>query len=95
MFNAHCAELFVINLIILFETRFRACEILFIRGRTTYHTHQESSTILLESTALVSSANIMCSNKAFILGGRSFTCIMKIKGPKTDQLQLRGLSKGL
>jgi hypothetical protein len=33
---------------------------------------------------LVSSANIMGSDKLFIVGGRSFMYIMKSKGPRID-----------
>jgi hypothetical protein len=32
----------------------------------------------------MSSANKMCAGKVFIVGGRSFICIMKSKGPKID-----------
>jgi hypothetical protein len=41
---------------------------------------QESSKLLLEIMTLVLSANIMGSDKVFIVGGRSFMYIMKSKG---------------
>jgi hypothetical protein len=43
---------------------------------------QKSSNFLPEIMALVSSANIMVSDKVFIVGGRSFMYIMKSKGPR-------------
>jgi hypothetical protein len=43
----------------------------------------KSSNFLLEIMTLVSSANIVTSDKKLIVG-RSFMCIMKNKGPNTD-----------
>jgi hypothetical protein len=45
---------------------------------------EKSSTFLREIITLMSSANKMGSNEEFIVGGRSFICIMKSKGPKID-----------
>ena len=47
-----------------------------------FHTDYKSSTNLLES-ALASSANIFCSRKVFVLGGRSYLCILKSEEQKT------------
>jgi hypothetical protein len=44
---------------------------------------QKSSNFLLDIVTLVSSAN-MGSDKVFIVEGRSFTYIMKSKGPRID-----------
>jgi hypothetical protein len=48
---------------------------------------QKSSKFLLEIMTLVSSANIMGSDKVFIVGGRSFMYIMKSKSPRIDPWQ--------
>jgi hypothetical protein len=45
---------------------------------------QKSSNFLLEIMTLVSSANIIGFSKVFIVGGRSFMCIMKSKSPRID-----------
>jgi hypothetical protein len=45
---------------------------------------QKSSNFLLEIITLVSSSNIMGSDKVFIVGGRLFIYIMKSKGPRVD-----------
>jgi hypothetical protein len=45
---------------------------------------EKSSKLLLEIITLVSSAYEMCSDKVFIIGGRSFIYITKSKGPKID-----------
>jgi hypothetical protein len=39
---------------------------------------------LLETVTLASSAIVTGSNKAFVVGGRSFTYVMKSKGHRTD-----------
>jgi len=45
---------------------------------------EKSSKFLLEIIILVSSVNKMGSDKVLIVRGRSFICIMKSTGPKTD-----------
>jgi hypothetical protein len=47
---------------------------------------EKSSKILHRNhNTSVSSANKMGSDKVFIVGGRSFMCIMKSKSPKIDR----------
>jgi hypothetical protein len=45
---------------------------------------EKSLKVLPEISTLVSSANKMGSGKVFVVGGRSFICIMKSIGPKVD-----------
>jgi hypothetical protein len=45
---------------------------------------QKSSKFLLEIMTLVTSVIIMGSDEIFIVGGKSFTYIMKNKGPRID-----------
>jgi hypothetical protein len=45
---------------------------------------QKSSKFLLGNITLVSSANIMGSDKVYTVGLRSFIYIMKSKGPRID-----------
>jgi hypothetical protein len=55
-----------------------------ISERAMFDLEWKSSNFLPAIVTLVSSANIMGFDKVFIVGGRSFICTMKSKGPRID-----------
>jgi hypothetical protein len=85
--KSYCGVLFLLNYYICFS-RFRASLFAVNQSlmweRTVFEIVQKSSTFLLEIITLLSFANIMGFHKLFIVGGRSFICIIKSLGPWID-----------
>jgi hypothetical protein len=88
MLNGHCGTLIVVSFVIFVLSRFRASLLaanhLLLRYTTLFDNMQISSRFLLEIMMLVSSSNIMGTAKVLLVEVRSFTQIMKSKGPKID-----------